>query len=220
MSRFIIIPRIQVQRANAQTSYLTTNAAFVMPSLMLAHALGRKIGVAIKGVSYIHHDFQMLGELQYGKMMPHQRRGAVFIDSDDYSSKNKYALSLQPTASCHVTITLIIELDDGRFEFSDVERFVQKAKFAGGDIIRHGKIESANMIDDKTIKTGFYLIDRSDLMTQERTLETFISTLGQPFSEEKIIAGSRLLLKAMPLCRVLVIELGQEQVMSTPLSNP
>ena len=110
MSFLAVIPHIRVQGANLQTSGILLGGVPLMASTMFAHALARKLSVKDTGVIYIHHDRQDLGGFAYGRFTPAQRRGSAFINKNDYSSKNPNALSLQPTASCHLHLSLVIRL--------------------------------------------------------------------------------------------------------------
>ena len=114
MSFLAVIPHIRVQGANLQTSGILLGGVPLMASTMFAHALARKLSVKDTGVIYIHHDRQDLGGFAYGRFTPAQRRGSAFINKNDYSSKNPNALSLQPTASCHLHLSLVIRFDGRR----------------------------------------------------------------------------------------------------------
>ena len=95
---YLLLPRLRVQGANAQATWWLINSTPVMACTLFGHALGRHLDEPASGVAIVHHTAQLHGE-QFRLFRPEQRRGAVFIDKTDYSSKNPHALSLQPTAS-------------------------------------------------------------------------------------------------------------------------
>lgn len=172
MSFLAVIPHIRVQGANLQTSGILLSGVPLMASTMFAHALARKLGVKDTGVIYIHHDRQDLGGFAYGRFTPAQRRGSAFINKNDYSSKNPNALSLQPTASCHLHLSLVIRFDGRRRpRLADLQKLLMNSRFAGGQITSYGEVEWAD--DNKktlkdvlgnTIKTGFVVLDRHDVL--------------------------------------------------------
>lgn len=168
MSFLAVIPHIQVQGANLQTSGILLGGVPLMASTMFAHALARKLGVKDTGVIYIHHDRQDLGGFAYGRFTPAQRRGSAFINKNDYSSKNPNALSLQPTASCHLHLSLVIRFDCV-IDSDVLIELLNNQRFAGGQIIEIGKVEifeekDLSKIFSKNIKTGFMVLDRHDVL--------------------------------------------------------
>lgn len=167
MSCFIVIPYIKVQAANFQSNGLIMGGAPLMAAAMFSHHLARQIDVQDLGFYYIHHEIQRLGGEAYGRFTPAQRRGATFIGKTDYSSKNKYALSLQPTASCHLLFSLVIEFDTRRPDLDTLIQTIKRSKFAGGHILEFGHIEVTNDAEDALdqISSGFLIHDRHDLLT-------------------------------------------------------
>jgi CRISPR-associated protein Csy2 len=170
MSCYIVIPRIQVQNANMHTNGFLLGGVPLIAAHMFAHHLARQLDTQDEGIIYIHHNQQRLGGQAYGRFTPAQRRGAVFIGKNDYSSKNKYALSLQPTASCHLELSLIIKFSNPRISPEKLTQILQRSRFAGGQIINFLEInrypENALETALKTAKTGFVILDRHDLLTQ------------------------------------------------------
>lgn len=172
MSFLAVIPHIRVQGANLHTSGILLGGSHLMASNMLAHALARKLGIQDTGVIYIHHDRQDLGGFAYGRFTPAQRRGSAFINKNDYSSKNPYALSLQPTASCHLHFSLVIRFDGRRRpRLAELQNLLTNSRFAGGQVISVGEISwaddnetSLRKVLNDTIKTGFVVLDRQDVL--------------------------------------------------------
>lgn len=171
MAYYAILPHIEVQAANLHTSGLLLGGAPIMAANLFAHAICRRLGVQDTGVIYIHHDRQDLGSFAYGRFTPAQRRGSVFINKSDYSSKNPHALSLQPTASCHLRLSLLVRLEARRVpRLAKLRACLANARFAGGQIIGMGEVqlvsaENLHQILHQTIKHGFVVIDRQDVLT-------------------------------------------------------
>lgn len=164
---FIVIPNIKVQAANLHTSGLLLGGAPLMAASMFAHHLARQLNAKDEGIIYIHHASHALGGNAYGKFTPAQRRGAVFINKTDYSSKNKYVLSLQPTASCHLHCSLIIKFSSSSVESDDISDILNKSgRLAGGLIINYGQVSVNKSLEKalQKIKTGYVLIDRQDVL--------------------------------------------------------
>jgi len=170
MSRYVVIPRMRVQNANMQTNGFLLGGVPLFAANMFAHHLARQLGTQDEGIIYIHHDQQRLGGQAYGRFTPAQRRGAVFIGKKDYSSKNKYALSLQPTASCHLEFSLVIKFSSSRISPEKLTNILKRSRFAGGQIIEFLEIttHAENELETalKKIKTGFAILDRQDLLIE------------------------------------------------------
>ncbi|MHA3098820.1 type I-F CRISPR-associated protein Csy2 [Acinetobacter brisouii] len=170
MSRYAVISRIRVQNANMQTNGILLGGVPLFAANMFAHHLARQLGTQEEGIIYIHHDQQRLGGQAYGRFTPAQRRGAVFIGKKDYSSKNKYALSLQPTASCHLEFSLVIKFSSSRISPEKLTNILKRSRFAGGQIIEFLEIttHAENELETalKKIKTGFAILDRQDLLIE------------------------------------------------------
>lgn len=161
---------MQIQNANMQTNGLLLGGVPLFAANMFAHHLARQLGTTDEGIIYIHHDQQRLGGQAYGRFTPAQRRGAVFIGKKDYSSKNKYALSLQPTASCHLEFSLVIKFSSSRIIPEKLTNILKRSRFAGGQIIEFLEIttHAENELETalKKIKTGFAILDRQDLLIE------------------------------------------------------
>lgn len=165
MSQIIVIPHIKVQNANLQTSGFILGGAPLMAAAMFCHNLARLLKTQDLGFILVHHDRQDLGGSAYGRFTPAQRRGAVFIGKKDYSSKNKYALSLQPTASCHLEISLIIDFKRVQ-DMKKLTDIVQRSRFAGGQIIGVHELAECESTEAALalIRNGFVVQDRKDLL--------------------------------------------------------
>lgn len=179
---YLLLPRLRIRAANALAGNAAISPAQVLACVLFGHNLGLKTGCKPQRVAILHHDAQLLGE--YGNdgfydFHPQQRRGATFIDGVDYSSKNPHALSLQPTASCHLTLSLLFEVD-GRINTDKIKRFLRTARIAGGNIDDHGEIEAADDLDALHLPKGFWLIERSDLLQCEGSpVDALVAAIGR-----------------------------------------
>lgn len=182
---YLFLPRLRVQGANAQATWWLVNATPVMACAMFGHALGRHLEETVSGVAIIHHDAQLHGE-QFKWFRPEQRRGAMFINKTDYSSKNPHALSLQPTASFSGEFSLVMQFDESaEIDVGAVNQFLTQARLAGGQIIEHGppSIEaSVTKLRDR-LGTGYWVVDRRDLMekaNEEDWLDVLLRVTARP----------------------------------------
>ena len=179
---YLLLPRLRIRAANALAGNAAISPAQVLPCVLFGHNLERKTGCRPTRVAILHHDAQLLGE--YGSdgfydFHPQQRRGATFIDNVDYSSKNPHALSLQPTASCHLTLSLLFEVRGG-INIDRIRRFLRTARIAGGNIDSHGEIEAADDLDALHLPKGFWLIERSDLLdTDGSPVDALVAAIGR-----------------------------------------
>lgn len=186
MSQIILIPHIKVQNATLQTNGFILGGAPLMAAAMFCHNLARQLKTQDIGFILVHHDRQDLGGSAYGRFTPAQRRGAVFIGKKDYSSKNKYALSLQPTASCHLEISLIINFARIR-DKNRLTDIVRRSRFAGGQVISVQDLEPCDSTEKALakIRNGFVVQDRKDLLQhyqqhyQVNRLQALVQLLAQ-----------------------------------------
>lgn len=171
---YLVIPRIRVQNANAQPAWWMIAPPPMTAYAGFSHALALALGWSkCAGFGVVHHDIQFLGEFEgeKGLFLPHQFRAASFIDKGDYSSKNQYALSNQPTARCHLSVSLIIKKDEE--DAVDLEsafpRFMRGARLAGGAIVDHGKASLQDGMEAviKFLNTGYAIHERQDLMVMQ-----------------------------------------------------
>lgn len=189
---YLLLPRLRIRAANALASNLAISPAQVLACVLFGHHLGLKTGCKPQRVAILHHDAQLLGE--YGSdgfydFHPQQRRGATFIDGVDYSSKNPHALSLQPTASCHLTLSLLMEVR-GSLNKKRIERFLRTARIAGGNIDEHAEVQTADDLDALHLPKGFWLIERSDLLQGERSpVAALVAAIGRkPAKSESTVS--------------------------------
>lgn len=178
---YLLLSRLRIRAANALAGNLAISPAQVLACVLFGHNLGRKTGCKPLRVAILHHDAQLLGE--YGSdgfydFHPQQRRGATFIDAVDYSSRNPHALSLQPSASCHLTLSLLIEVQ-GSINTQRLQRFLRTARIAGGAIDGYAELQSGAELDELRLPKGFWLIERSDLLQGEGSpVDALVAAIG------------------------------------------
>jgi CRISPR-associated protein Csy2 len=194
---YLVIPRIRVQNANAQPAWWMIAPPPMTAYAGFSHALALALGWSkCAGFGVVHHDIQFLGEFEgeRGLFLPHQFRAAMFVDEDDHvkapnpekpgkmkeqpsvrSSKmavvGRHPLSSQPTARCHLNVSLVIKLDED--DAVDLEsafpRFMRAARLAGGTVVDHGKASRQDSMEAaiKYLKTGYAIHERQDLMVMQ-----------------------------------------------------
>jgi len=186
---FIVIPGMRVQGANILNSQIVMGGPPVMAAVLFGHALTVRAGLGVKalGAAMIHHSITPLGDWTYGVFQPQQRRAAAFTFTNkadkDYSSKNKQALSLQPTASAHMRLSLLIETDDYTPVPDEIPRFLATSRFAGGRVAGHGAVVQCDEIEEaiEVIRTGYAVLDRRDLLADNQNVSpahAMVNALG------------------------------------------
>jgi CRISPR-associated protein Csy2 len=187
MKYYLLLPRLLVRGANALAGQLVVNAAPVMAVNLFAHNLGRETGQFPSGVAILHHHADMLGESFY-RFEPQQRRGAAFIDKNDYPSGSQ-ALAMQPTASFHWQVSLVLCFDHEPNQGA-IKNFLPSARIAGGQVVDYEtpKIFTAIKQLCDELKSGFWLIERPDLLQDEQgevndPLAALFAVLGRKASK-------------------------------------
>lgn len=198
MSQYIVIPRITVSGANAQSAWWLVSGPSPLAWVGLVRKLSRDMGVKDChkiNVAILHHDLEMRGEIFYGDLHPYQLNRAAALTtskngtSNDYSSKGlKLSMGLQPVALCNLTATLVIEgLDDVSVE--DLTRRLMQSRLAGGTITGCGRIKSLEWgAILSAIGNGFFLKSRSDLLENISAIDRmdkFIKELHDSKSGDK-----------------------------------
>ncbi len=187
--QYITLARMRIQGANIYNTAFLMGGPPVLPAYFMAHALGRKLYMpeAVRSVALTIHDYTPLGDTFYGVFNPQQRRSASFTfgpsqNSSDYSSKNKHALSLQPVATAHMQVSLIIGFKEEP-SLEDIRKHVLGGRFSGGIIMSLGALHVSDDIEEALtkLKNGFVVMDRRDLLenknAQERA-QAFVNALG------------------------------------------
>jgi CRISPR-associated protein Csy2 len=172
--QYLLLPHLRALNANAQPVWWV-----IGPPAMTAYA-GFALAAGAdghRGFAVVHHDIQFLGEEHRRRLHPHQYRAASYIDKNDYSSKNEYVLSSQPTARCHITASVVIRFaDDDLVDLGRVAAALRGARMAGGQIVEHRFLprsdgRSACLLQEherdrlaSALRTGFTVVERQDLM--------------------------------------------------------
>lgn len=156
----------------------------VMAVTLFAHALGLKSGAKSTGVAIIHHDARFMSESDrtagFKTRLFQQRKAASYIDKNDYA-KESMSLSLQPVATAHLTLSLVLEFDV-RPNLEAALHFLRGARLSGGVIESFGSAEIFHEYDEALLEAipgnGFWVIDRKDLISLEQPLQSLVSALG------------------------------------------
>lgn len=187
-TEFLVIPRLKVSGANLLAAWWCVAPPGPTAALGFAHALARAASTREIGVGLVHHDADYsIENLGAYTVFPQQRRGAVLIDKDDYAKQSK-SLSLQPTVTGHLELSLIIEFPVNTVNPELVNDFLFKSHYGGGLILEHGAPKVLPTLEEcqALIRTGFAVHDRSELLRDEQLnpLEKLLE-LTTPKASEK-----------------------------------
>lgn len=174
---YIIIPRIEVSGANAQSAWWLVSGPSPMAYLGLVRNIAIQSGIQNSykiNVAIIHHDIEYRGEFDKNhNFIPAQYKGACLTNSNDKKSgaersndyvKGTLSLSMQPTALCNIKATLVIEGLSAITE-TEIDKRLSCSRLAGGQIQSFGKIERLEYgAIFPRIGSGYFLKDQSDLL--------------------------------------------------------
>jgi CRISPR-associated protein Csy2 len=190
MYNYLLLPQLEVRNANAQPVWWIIGPPAITSYVGFAQALALKLGIKKHlGIAVVHHDIQFLGEQWKGTFHPQQFRAAGLIDKDDYSSKNEYALSTQPSARCHLRLSLIIRFhEDDKLDQKFIKRFLTYQRLAGGTIVDYQKFRNdggeevsciCGSLEEvyQKIRSGFCIKERQDLMQDQQDHEDNLDVL-------------------------------------------
>lgn len=187
---YILIPRIEVFGANAQSAYTVVSG----PSPLAYLGFARKLLIDLRGgdatdtecvkVAILHHDMEMRGEHSY-HFKPSQLRGAALTTGKNGKSNDYVAggisMSLQPVALCNLTVSLILT-GFGDFTAEQIDDAARNLRIAGGHIRDFGRIRCFDSTDAvvRRVGNGYFMAERRDLLDvpstdKIRTLLTAIS---------------------------------------------
>lgn len=190
MSYLLLIQKLKVKGANALSSPYAITGAPIMAANLFAHALSRIVGTKSTGVAYLHHDGRYHAEsdvsADFNKTTFYQPRAASFISKKDYAG-DSLSLSLQPVATISLTVSLIIEFESRPNE-ENVKKFLYGGRFAGGVIEGYRDVLVFDEYDGSGYlalpATGYWLVDRNDLMEGNDPVASLVSNLGaQPLRD-------------------------------------
>lgn len=183
----LILPRLQVQNANAVSGPLSWGFPSPTAFTGFAHAIERRLSDSLKegfgGVGVVCHHFDPQ------VFRPPGRRNQVFCLTRNPVDKKGDAPAIVEEGRTHMEITLIIGVKDfmsprnGQYFAEDVQNVVQSMRLAGGSIlpIREGKRFTAlwwPLAEDlegqseqfrklcRRLLPGFALVLRDDLLAE------------------------------------------------------
>lgn len=185
---YVLIPRISVFGANAQSAYTVVSGLSPLSYMGFA----RKLMINLRGgdvnqtdhirVAILHHDIEMRGEQDY-YFKPSQLRGAALTSgrngqSNDYVSGG-LSMSSQPIALCNVTASLILSgFDD--FTESEIDAAARNLRIAGGHIRDFGRVRSFDSVDMAAKRSGggYFMLERSDIMKDRQGVDKIEAMLS------------------------------------------
>lgn len=185
MSYLLVLKHLNVRHANALSSNYAVTAAPIMAVHLFAHAMGLRIGSEASGVALIHHDAKYLAEADFhsGFKRPQfqQRKASTYIDKNDYVT-GTMALSLQPVATVHLKISLVIEFAE-KPDLEKVRSFLNGGRIAGGVIESFASAEEFRASDDAVLDAipgnGYWLVDRKDLLEGDDPAALMVQALSK-----------------------------------------
>lgn len=191
----VLLPALRIVRANALATHWLLTPNIIMPALGFAHQLERTYceGAKVRAVCPIYHDAQMLGEGFRDKgyqFQPYQYRGATYINKHD--GAGGFSMALQPTASCNLFLSLILDVD-GFVDEDEIAEGLVGGRFAGGSIVSAGKPKSAmeieNLLRDLPTAPAFWIAERQDLIPANADPLTAMLDALAPVSAEHMAPG-------------------------------
>ncbi len=180
---YIVIPHLAIQRANVLATPWLLSPCPVFAATLLGHALGRDTGIFPIGVGLVHHDAALLAEEHlpkgYGGVFPQQYRSASLIDKSDYVG-NTVNLSLQPTCSANLEVSLVLAYAAGPPAPSAIVQALRHRRLAGGLITDHGKVVVCDSMRGNEgvnhyLKSGFWTRDRSAQLLPDDRLGSLLA---------------------------------------------
>ena len=186
MKRIMILPRVQVQNANAQSSPYTIGLPAITAFSGAVHALqrilnaGRFSTIKFKGVGVVCHDIK----LQTYKGPGDYVRSIIgtanpLVPDTKWEAPFKRPAFVEE-ARCHLTVSLVIEYeglekDDEEDARADITSALNaKMKLAGGDILKFEDPDFLKVDDEgknfarlmRRLMPGHAIIERRELMEQ------------------------------------------------------
>jgi CRISPR-associated protein Csy2 len=197
--RLLILPQIQVQKANALSSPFSVGFPAMTAWLGFTHALQRKLNQAdydelrLIATAVVSHEFDMQAHKGEGDYVYSLIGTANPLDKDGSRS------SFIEEPSCHLTVSLVIEWQGNQEELLDetdefiaqVEKLMHSMKLASGNIQSFAKPEiiTINTQDSedfqklkRRLMPGYLIIERRDLMIEAMTQQQNIDALDAMLS--------------------------------------
>ncbi len=126
--------------------------------------------------------------------LPHQFRASGLINEHDYAKDSNMSLSSQPSARCHLNVSLVIALPK-KTEFTSlqIEQFLRGSRLAGGNVIKYGKIYCEASTHQEALsaigKNGWCIVERPGvtmtMQTGDRDIIDVLLRQIRPSSESK-----------------------------------
>lgn len=189
MSRYLVISRMRVAHANAMQAWWLMAPPSPMTLYGFAHNMGLRCHFSFSKLAMVHHGIQWLAlekpsarfekkpeggqedknwDVRFWnhKVIPQQPQGATFIDGNDHISSG-FAKGLQPTARCHVEMSMVLDIGEVPINVDDIETFLWSGRLGGGAIVEHGFVGICDSLEAVTSKIGggFWVLDRSDMVS-------------------------------------------------------
>jgi CRISPR-associated protein Csy2 len=177
LRRLLIIPRIQVQNANALSSPFTIGFPAITAWLGAVHALQRSLqqsgfqSIQLESVGVVSHQFDLQTHRHNGDYV------TSIIGTGNPLDKDGNRPSFIEEARAHLTASLVIEytgldVDDKDNTLIEITRLMYgKLKIAGGDILAFDKpyfTNSENFADTQKVlrklMPGYVLVERREFM--------------------------------------------------------
>ncbi|GBL05197.1 type I-F CRISPR-associated protein Csy2 [Glaciecola sp. KUL10] len=179
MTSILKIPRIQIQNANALSSPLTIGFPAMTSWLGFMRALELKIHakgydkILLNSIAVANHKFDLQVHRGVGDYV-----NSIIGTANPLDKDGKRPAFIEE-ARCHLTVTLLIELEDETEQLNDnyvaelLDDVLPRLKLAGGDILNYEKPEllDVDLEDDLEVKKllrkcmpAYFLIERRDLM--------------------------------------------------------
>lgn len=180
MKELLLIPRIEIQNANALSSPYTIGFPAMTAWLGAVHALQRKLNViddnfadlTFKSTAVINHEFNLHTYKGHGDF------NHSIVSTSNPLKKNGKRPSTIEEARCHLTVSLLIECsgvdpDEEENLLEHISSLLHRMKMASGDILSFkapylktvGTEQETKQLMAK-LMPGFCLIERRDLVQQ------------------------------------------------------
>lgn len=197
MSTYLILPHLEIQKANALAAWGMMSLTPVMAATLMGTAFSHKTGIAVSGVMLIHHDVQFCGEQQLDKFKGNRNywlrniKGTSLFNAGDMAGKGSSSQvrdnAYQPNAFMDGTWSVVLKIGNEHEAppkgplLKKAIRFLHGGRLAGGQIVRHetpvvtdslpGPEETPEAGDsqefDRAIRSGFVVQDSTHLMSEK-----------------------------------------------------
>ncbi len=170
---YIIVSRLRVAHYNAQQDKDLIMPVPIHAAVMFGHALGARLGKAVRGVALVLHEAQV--EEEYlpsseggGKRLLANKRGAATFHVDrtekgggGYARGKAAAMSYQMHASVHGCFSLALDFGDAAVSTEHVKEQLRTLRFAGGTLANDPRIVAAGTRQEvlAALSSGYFVMD-------------------------------------------------------------